>query len=511
MLIAGIVFLLALFGAPVLGFFHDIYFFVRMTERAAAWSDSGKRAEAIALLEKVLRRKALLGDALKIPARFTLGKMYQVDARYREAAEQIETAIASMPEQGRDIGLEAECYLALYDVRLAQGLAEDADAALRRAEAVARIEPTSAGASTLWYEARGKLYELRGRYSDAVAEYRQAMEHAPANTPPVAHATTLLRIGIACYNAARYRESVEACHRVAGLNTSPQMTLMSLSQAVISAAALNELNRAEEYAEQLVMMAQSQGAPGGTLAQANLHFLQGEFDTALAKLNGLTLTQPGDRNIARGIQYEIAMACGEYEEALAFIVECLQEEPFPFPTIQRRSEATFHWARGRAYLELRDADRAWDAIDRATIVLGVEELFGLACEAMAIQADALQDAGDPALLVRLAELEKQVEQLQAERGDEWTATRDLRDIIGRAAFECGEWEFALRNFQIALAAGLRPVMITRVRYSEGECLRNLGREEEARESYHLAAETGLETLHARLARRRLLGGDVDLD
>jgi tetratricopeptide (TPR) repeat protein len=508
MLIAGILFFLGLFGLPVLAYLHDIHYFGRQVERGAALSDAGKRAEAIALLEGVTRKRAFLGPPLKVAAHYILGRLYHLEGRYAEAAGQIESALACLPEQGRDAGLEAECYLTLYETRLAMGDAEGAADTLRRAEAAAEIEPSAAVAPAMWRESRGKLRELRGKHSEAAVEFRAALEATPENMPPLARVTTVLRIAIACYNAARYRESVDACQQAIDLNASADMTVLALNQAVVSAAALNEMNRAGEYLERLEALSRAQGSHTGALARANLQFLRGELDAALETVAGLEIAKVEDRNVARGVRYEVAMARGEYDVAVAVINESLGDEHNPFPTLQRRSDATMQWALARAYLGLNDPERAARAAETALATLRDDEIFAPYLTVLLLEADARRDPTAPGLRERLAELEKTAGYQQAERDGEPTAARDLREAIGRAAYACGEWGTALTNLRVALAAGVRPVGVARARFAEGECLHRLGRDEEAREAWHRAAETGLDTHYARLARRRLLGQEV---
>jgi tetratricopeptide (TPR) repeat protein len=233
---------LALFASavwPAYRVWHDTNRFVRAAGRAYRLQEQGQRSVAIALLEAVVRRRALTDESVKLPARLTLAKMYQAERRFEDAAAQARAALACLKAKPNH-ALEAEITRSLADALDAQGREDEARAVRSRVAALLQI-PQGAQRTATWHEARRKSLAHEGKHSEAAREFALCMEKMGEETPAHVRAHVMIRTSLAFFNAGRFDDGLHYARLAAETDPRDATLVQAHRQASLNALALTAL------------------------------------------------------------------------------------------------------------------------------------------------------------------------------------------------------------------------------------------------------------------------------
>jgi tetratricopeptide (TPR) repeat protein len=147
--------------------------------------------------------------------------------------------------------------------------------------------------------------------------------------------------------------------------------------------------------------------------------------------------------------------------------------------------------------ELGRLDAAWEDLAQATSELGTDPKLVLPCEATWGWLLALR--GEREASARRSEM---VLHGLDEQPLDASTHLDCLDLVGRALMASGEFERARRCWERFLAITHPPIAEPLGRYYLGECRRNLGDLDGAREEFHRATAPGIDSHPARLAEER---------
>lgn len=170
---------------------------------AEAAHASFANAAAIDYFERLL---PLLSGAEKGAAALKLGLTLDTVGQYAEADTRLAEALALALESG-DRSFEAECEIAIGELRRKQSRYDEADAAYGRAEAISRAIGDRAGLAKALICA-GTLADMRGQFAEAQRLYEQslAIRREMNDLPHIANA--LNNLGIAVANQDDFERAV---------------------------------------------------------------------------------------------------------------------------------------------------------------------------------------------------------------------------------------------------------------------------------------------------------------
>jgi tetratricopeptide (TPR) repeat protein len=453
----------------------------------------GRRAQATKTLERAAARPSLFGERGRIEVRYRLAWLYMEDRRYDAAIQQCRTILARRLRPSVEASVRArlaECLEAAGD---------PAGAETERQRARNCLISGAGGGDT--YFARGKLLARDRKYEEAREAYQQALAAIPAWNN-FARAEVMVHLALASFDAGQPAETVRWAEEAMLAKPTTDLLITAHRTAGVGYSSQGRLDEAELHVRSAAAIAAAAGnaqrTAGLLLQLAGIQMKRGKLVETMevcAKACGMDLEA---RRQARLIEGESLRLWGRYDQARTAFEQARQAPGHPQPSAERRSQATL--ALDQAWLEAEagDPDAARRYLQEAVEGLGADEKLGLWCAATDAWVLALSGSKEESR-ERMVEAEARASRFAADPGTQ----KMCLAMLGQAAYALGEFDRSIEFWTEYLRQEPTPVFRPRGLYFLGECHRQLGREEPAKEAFGEAVDLGIDTYHARQAQRRL--------
>jgi tetratricopeptide (TPR) repeat protein len=446
-----------------------------------------------ALFRQIVEAPSLVRGGAKPGALFQLAWRALERGEPKEAEELCRRALALQQTPG---------FQSLVRQRLADALdalGRDAEALAEREAAARALEhaPDSSGVRL----ARARELARAGRAEEACEQYQAALDRLPAWNGP-RRAQMLVWLALAEYQAGRPEET--ACHaeEAIALKPGPFVLMTAHSVAGIGYSTQRLLDRAEEHRElafRLATEAGSEDRAGNYLASlAATQKARGHLVEAMQAAEKAAYMSFKSRRHARLVEADCLWSMGRFDAALTCIEQAQKAKPHPQVSEERRSQATLALARGLIEADAGRPEAALRSLQEAAPGLRDSPKLCLWHDAAMVVVLAMLDRDEEARAL-IAGIQARSEPFERD-----VATQERCAAgVGRALLLLGKPEAARPYWLRVLAGPPDPVDRPAGYYYLGECELQMGNEDAAYHAYRSAANLGIETRHARLARTRL--------
>jgi tetratricopeptide (TPR) repeat protein len=495
---------LALVFGLVLFLFHYLYF-IGLPRRAIKKYRQTDPERLRRYLERVVATPSLLGPSQKLVARCSLAGIYLTTGRHVEAVAHCRANLAILcgsRKPGRFAALEAGIRRRLADSLEAIGQIDEAEE--QRQLATEGID--RAPASALRYLTRGTLLKRQNQHEEAYAAFQKALE-VTLDSNAAVRIRCMNQMMLAAHHGGRPLDCLGWAEKSMALGAKGRLLRVAHRMAGLACGDLSRMEEAEQHYHQAYDAAASANNQPDMAEDLSLLAdclrKRGKLVEANEACIKAAAMDPKGLRMSLLIQGQILHAWGRYHDALAVLERFKDTVPLVIPHHVRRLRAAVALDRSRIETECGRASDAWSHIQEALAELGNDAKLGLISEAALSRVLAVHG-----LISESRQLAARLEpRLAAFERDPGTCRGVLYDL-GMAACIREDHDAGIDYWTRYLDLRPNPVYLPTAHYQRGECHRNLGRLTEARDDYRAAVAMNLDTLHARLARRRL--GEVAL-
>lgn len=490
---------------------HHLYFEV-LPRRAAKKYTKTDPVRLLGYLKRVAATRSLLGEGMKLIPHALLVNAYVALGRRAEAVDHCRAVLGLVYEAGdpKRLGsLKAEVRRTLADCLDALGRHDEAAKELRlateqlRLDAAGEKEPPD---NSHRYLTEGTLLERQNRHEEAYHTYEQALKVTPATNNRV-RVQCMMHLVISAHHAGRIADCLSWAEKVIALGANGTSLRNAHRMAGLALANLGRLDESESYhrrAYQLAVAAGDKAAEAETLGSlAGCLVRRGKLAEAYEAAGRAAAVDPKGLRMSLAIQSEALAKWGRYEEALALCERYREGVPMDTAFRERRIQAVHALDIARYEANCGRVDDAWRHVEEALKELASDAKLGFRAEAVSCWILAARGLADESRGVS----ERVEARLGEFEGDPGTSRATFYDL-GRAACLRGDHQAGIDYWTRYLALRPDPVYHPTALYFRGECYRQLGRTDDARNDYRAAVATNLDTHHARLARQQL--GEITL-
>jgi tetratricopeptide (TPR) repeat protein len=488
---AGSIGVLAFVALIIVVPIFDWLVFEVYTKRLERMASTGDRDAIIRVLENVLKLPSVMGKA---NARNRLAHQYLVNKQYEQAIEQYRHVLR-VPLRG---SAEAKIRANLAECLEALGKTDEAAAERGSATTLAYYWQGDLSAA----QAKAQLLERDNRYAEACRILETALPHIPPEAKRM-RSQFLARLTTTSFNAGRVEEA--AAWGEAGLKSGPTGVILDATRSMTALAYKNlgDLDKAEALLNLAFEDARADGrteqAARIRASIAEVHFLRGAIDEALAIADEALAMGTKFRGVAYIMKFEAHKALGRYEEALAALDASIDPPALAFKVsyVKRHNGVNLL---GRAHIcaEMREPERAQEFCLAGARDFANDVKMTHYCDAMYVWIMALLGDNEAAA-AQIAH----VEAAEMRAGTSRTTLIDVLLFLCRAAREIGDFETAERLARRLLTLKPYPVQLPQLHYLLGDSLRGRGDLAGARQAYQEAAAFTFGTRYERDAADRL--------
>ncbi|MEP6754013.1 MAG: tetratricopeptide repeat protein [Chthonomonadales bacterium] len=453
----------------------------------------GKRYASIKILRKMLARKSIVGRAIRGTIYLRLTWMLLSEKQFDECIEECEAFLREI----KNSALVSMVRTRMADAHEAAGRTDDAEA--QRNLAASDLQEGPENPTTLLAKAQGLTRSQK--YPEAIELLQRALELGGKRSPHL-RATLLCNLSNCAFNAGRMHEAADWAEEAANAGGDVKITALANKSAGTAFGSLGDLEKSERFYQQTVdlqkKMGDREGAGQTMAALAGITRKRGYLTEAIGLCDEAATQSLTAKRMARMQQYECLMALGRYDEARQMLEISMKSNSLAVPVFEKRVQGLSYVGHANIHLSKREPSEAIPYLDQAADHYSTDPKLTRMVKSYRVWA--LGQLGDSDVVENLtAELEESLTTFPDDR----SGSLSCNHFLARAWMELKEPEKALGYLDRYVALGPDPVDIPKYRYLKAECLKMLGRTEDARIEYQAAVDCGIETYYSAQAKLRL--------
>ncbi len=465
-------------------------------------NDTPERAQAAKKrLASIIATPSLLGNELKISARYRLAQLHLADREYAAAAEQHKIILdilarRSSTDKARP-ALEADVRRRYADCL--EGLG-DRYGALSERQRVAQCL-ASKGANPLALLTSGRLLAQEGRHSEAYENYARALHLIPPRKAD-ARAEVLVEMATASFHAGRPEQAIEAAESALDCNPKPALRILAHSMAGVGYSTQGNITESERHRTTALDLATASGNKeqvAHVLAQlANIERKRGNLAEAIDLARKAGAMTAGAKRQSDLIEAESQRLRGDYPAARQCMQSAQQGKPYAKPSDQRRMQGVFLLGSAWIELEAQEPQTALDFLQQAAALFPEDGKLSVWCQISVVNALTMLGHSEP-MQQTLNWVEAKLPEFANDRETQMNAAT----MRARVAFMQADYARSLSLWEAYLALKPDPVEQPKGWYHIGECHFQMKDWQRAQEAYARSVGFGFDTAYVRKSQQRL--------